>query len=492
MSKRKEVIIEDLCKMLSEEQVNLNEPELYEASADRYKKYARAKKVLNVPAPLAIVYPKSAEEVQKLLIYCNEERVNVISRSGQTATEGGLENWKELTIVIDAKNLKEIIKIDTYNMQATVQAGVQLQRLEDELRKLGYTTGHSPQSKPVAQYGGLVSTRSIGQFSTLYGAIEDMIVGLECVFPNGHISRIKNVPRRSGGPDIRHIAMGSEGTLCYITEVTIKIFKFYPDNNKFFGYLIKDVDTGIKVLREVVVNGFRPSVARTYSEEDARQHFYHFHKGKCVLLFMAEGPKGIVDAASQAIEEAVEKYKEGIIEQVDSGLIEEWFNHLNWSQQDLDDERQGMIDNDRHDGYTTEISGDWETITKIYYNVMNRIRNEYDRADDLTMLGGHSSHSYINGTNMYFVYNYNINCEPEDELRIYHHPIQTIIVEETLKQGGSMCHHHGIGKYRNEWTKEEHGSAYYMLEALKKTFDPNGIMNFGTIFPEEEGKKYQQ
>lgn len=492
MARTNEEIIKDLQEMLEESQINLNPDDLYEASADRYKKYAKAKKVLDVPAPLAIVYPYDTKQVQQLLMYCNKHRINVIPRSGQTATEGGLENWKEQTIVIDAKNFKKILKIDTYNMQATVQAGVQLQVLEDELRKLGYTTGHSPQSKPVAQYGGLVATRSIGQFSTLYGAIEDMLVGLECVFPDGHICRIKNVPRRSGGPDIRHIVLGNEGTLCYITEVTVKIFKFYPDNNKFYGYLIKDVDTGIKVLREVVTNGFRPSVARTYSEEDARQHFYHFHKGKCVLLFMAEGPKSIVEATGQAIEEAVEKFKDGIIEPVDPKLLEDWFNHLNWSQQDIDDERQGMIDNDRHDGYTTEISADWETIPKIYYNVMNRIRNEFDRAEDLTMLGGHSSHSYINGTNMYFVYNYNINCEPEDELRIYHHPIQRIIVEETLKLGGSMCHHHGIGKYRNEWTEQEHGSAYYMLETLKKAFDPNGIMNFGTIFPQGEGRKYQQ
>lgn len=344
----------------------------------------------------------------------------------------------------------------------------------------------------MAEYGGLVATRSIGQFSTLYGAIEDMIVGLECVFPNGHISRIKNVPRRSGGPDIRHIVLGNEGTLCYITEVTVKIFKYYPDNNRFYGYLINDVDIGIKVLCEVVTEGFRPSVARTYSEEDARQHFYHFHKGKCVLIFMAEGPLGIVNATCEAIEKAVEKYKDGIIERVDSQLIEDWFNHLNWSQQDLDDERQGMIDNDRHDGYTTEISADREHITQIYYNVMNRIRNEYEMAEDLTMLGGHSSHSYINGTNMYFVYNYNINCAPEDELRLYHHPIQKIIVEETLKLGGSMCHHHGIGKYRNQWTEEEHGSAYYMLETLKKAFDPNGIMNYGTIFPVKEGEKYRE
>lgn len=122
---------------------------------------------------------------------------------------------------------------------------------------------------------------------------------------------------------------------------------------------------------------------------------------------------------------------------------------------------------------------------------MKRVKEEYPRFHDLTMLGGHSSHSYINGTNMYFVYNYDIHCAPEDEMRVYHHPMQRIIVEETLKLGGSMCHHHGIGKFRNEWTEMEHGSAYYMLEKLKEAFDPNGIMNFGTIFPQEEGKKYQ-
>jgi len=341
----------------------------------------------------------------------------------------------------------------------TVQAGVALQDLENQLRKQGLTTGHSPQSKPVAKFGGLVATRSIGQFSTLYGGIEDMVVGLECVFPDGHISRIKNVPRRAGGPDIRHIAIGNEGTLCYITEVTVKIFRIFPEHNRFFGYLIKDVESGIKVLREVMVNGYRPSVARTYSEEDARQHFYHFYQEKCVLIFMVEGNRRIVEATSEGIEEAVEKSKDDIVERVPDELIETWFNNLNWSQQDIDDEFEGMIENDSHDGFTTEVSADWETIPLLYRNVINRVRTEFPRAHDLTMLGGHSSHSYINGTNMYFVYNYAINCAPEDEMRIYHHPIQRIVVEETLKLGGSMCHHHGIGKFRNEWTEEEHGSA---------------------------------
>ncbi|CAM3863198.1 FAD-binding oxidoreductase [Alkalicoccus chagannorensis] len=483
--------LNDLKKILRPEQVTTDQEELYDASADRYKKYAKVKNVLDVPAPTAIVYPTSAEETAELLAYCNDNNINVIPRSGKTATEGGLENWKDHTLVIDGSKMDDIVKIDTYNMQATVQAGVPLQILEDKLRELGYTTGHSPQSKPVAQMGGLVSTRSIGQFSTFYGAIEDMVVGLECVFPDGHISRIKNVPRRSGGPDIRHIAIGNEGALCYITEVTVKIFKFYPENHSFYGYLVDNVDDGLKVLREVMVNGYKPSVARLYSPQDARQHFSHFYKEQCVLIFMNEGPKGIVEATNAAVEEAVEKFQSSIVEQVDSSLIETWFNNLNWDQSRIEKEFRDMAENNTHDGFTTEVSGDWESISRIYHNVMARIEKEFDRYDDLTMLGGHSSHSYLNGTNMYFVYNYEINCAPEDELLTYHHPIHEIIIEETLKAGGSMCHHHGIGKYRSEWTKDEHGSAYYMLEGLKQVFDPKGTMNHGTIFPQEaEIKKY--
>lgn len=89
------------------------------------------------------------------------------------------------------------------------------------------------------RWAALVATRSIGQFSTLYGAIEDMVVGLEAVLADGTVTRIKNVPRRAAGPDIRHIIIGNEGALCYITEVTVKIFKFTPENNLFYGYIWK-------------------------------------------------------------------------------------------------------------------------------------------------------------------------------------------------------------------------------------------------------------
>lgn len=474
----KEQIVCDLKKLLSEERVITDEAVLKKSSVDRYRKYEDICGVCTQPIPAAVVKVNSASEVAKLLKYMNDNKINVVPRTGASATEGGLETKVENSVVIDGSDMNQIIKIDTYNMQATAQCGVTLEVLENMLREMGYTTGHSPQSKPLAQMGGLTATRSIGQFSTLYGGIEDMLVGAEAVFPNGEIVRIKNVPRRSAGPDIRHILLGCEGALCFITEVTVKIYRYMPENNLLYGYTLENMKTGFEILREVMVNGYKPSVARLYDPEDGAYHFSHFADGKCVLIFMAEGPKEIAAATGKAIEEIVAKYSE--CKKVDSRYIQVWFDNLNWDPAKVAEERVEIMET-QNLGFTTEVSGSWEIIHGIYETCVGRIRNEIP---DITLIGGHSSHSYINGTNMYFVYYYNlVDIKPEEEISKYHDPIQDIIVEETLRAGGSMCHHHGVGKHRTHFIKEEYGSSYYVLETLKKAFDPNGIMNAGTIFP---------
>lgn len=478
MKLTREEITKDLTDIVGKECIITDEEVLKESSIDRFRKYESICGVFTQPIPAAVVKVKNTEEISKILKYMNENKLNAVPRTGASATEGGLETAVENSVVIDGSDMNEIIKIDTCNMMATAQCGVPLQYLEDKLREQGYTTGHSPQSKPLAQMGGLVATRSIGQFSTLYGGIEDMFVGAEAVFPNGEITRIKNVPRRSAGPDIRHVILGNEGALCFITEVTVKIFKYMPENNLLYGYLLDDMKTGFEILREVMVEGYKPSVARLYDPEDGAYHFAHFSNGKCVLIFMAEGPKAIADATGKAIEAIVGKYDE--CKKVETQLIKNWFDNLNWDPKKIAEERI-EIKETQNLGFTTEISATWDLINDIYEICVDRIRNEIP---DITLVGGHSSHSYLNGTNLYFVYYYNlVDIKPEEEIIKYHNPIQDIIVEETLKAGGSMCHHHGVGKHRTHFIKEEYGSSYYILETLKKAFDPNGIMNSGTIIP---------
>ena len=471
--------VRHLPDMLGASQVVTDHAELQRSSVDNFRKLQNIFGVHTMTLPAAVVYVRSTDDVQRVLAWADQHRVNVVPRTGGTATEGGLESGAELSVVVDGSQMNKIVSIDAYNMQATVQCGVPLQQLEDEVRKAGLTTGHSPQSKPIASMGGLVATRSIGQFSTLYGGIEDMVVGCEAVFPGGSVARIKNVPRRAAGPDIRHIVIGNEGALCYITEVTVKLFPYQPANHRFMGWTLSTMATGFEALREVMVAGYRPSVARLYDFEDGQLHFSHFAKpDECILLFMAEGNAGITAATEAGIHEIVARYPE--CKPVEPRLIEEWFNDLVWGPDKVtrEDER---IRTTRNVNRTTEISADWSSIGKIYDAVIPRIRAEIN---GITLLGGHSSHSYINGTNMYFNYFYDlIDCEPEEENDKYYFPIITIIVEETLRFGGSIVHHHGIGKARARWVRDEYGSSYSMLETLKRSFDPNGIMNIGTIIP---------
>ncbi len=472
-------IVARLTDLLGPAEVDTDEQQLREASVDRFKKYTAVHDIFDGPIPAAIAYPSDATEVAAVLSFANDNGINVVPRTGRTATEGGLETVLPDTVVVDGSRMNTIVDIDPVNMMVTAQCGVQLQVLEDTLRGQGLTTGHSPQSKPLAQVGGLVATRSIGQFSTLYGGIEDMVVGLEAVFPDGTISRVKNVPRRAAGPDIRHIIIGNEGALCFITEVTVKVFKYQPENNRFFGFLVNDFSAGVHGLRTLITDGYRPSVCRLYSPEDARQHFSHFYDGKNVVVLVAEGPKGIADATAEAIEATFSRIAHT---PVDPALIEAWFDGLNWGQDKIDAEKQAMLQT-QHLGYTTEVSINWSHVTELYEAVLGRIRAEFPHLDDLTMLGAHSSHSYQTGTNLYFVYDYHINCEPRAEINEYHIPLNAIIVEESIRLGGSMVHHHGVGKYRTPWVRQEHGTAFGMLETLKRGFDPNGIMNAGTIFP---------
>ena len=472
-------IVDRLIELLGPDNVVTDQRELQLSSIDRYRKYQDIHGVFVLPIPAAVAYVRTAADVAAVLTYANEHRINVVPRTGRSATEGGLETIVADSIVLDGSRMNRILDIDAENMQATVECGVVLEDLENALRPLGLTTGHSPQSKPLAQLGGLTATRSIGQLSTLYGGIEDMVVGLEAVFPNGTVTRIKNVPRRAAGPDIRHIVIGNEGALCYITEVTVKLFRFTPETTRFLGYRVPDMATGFAILREVMVTGLRPAVMRLYDEDDSQGHFAPVADNQCVMVFSAEGHQRIVDATIATIAEIVAPYEQ--VTPLDPAFFENWFAHLNWGVEQIRQERQEIRDTGEI-GFTTEVSGSWSVINDIYQTTVDRVRAEID---NLIWIGGHSSHSYQTGTNVYFTYYYKVDCAPQDEVTTYHEPINRIICEQALACGGSIVHHHGIGKARTPWTRAEHGSAYYLLETLKTAFDPNGVMNAGTIYPIE-------
>jgi FAD/FMN-containing dehydrogenase len=479
MGENVNAIKNDLKTILGAEKIITDQEILKRNSLDYvgYRNYERYHKQYDAFIPICIVKPESVQEVSEILKYLNENKINCVPRTGNSGSTAGGEAGDVNTVFIDGSSMNKILLFDEQNMLVTVQCGTPLEYLEKYANKKGYTTGHFPQSLPMAHLGGLTATRSIGQFSTLYGGIEDMVIGLEAVLPDGEIIRIKNVPRRSAGPDIRHLFIGSEGTLAYITEVTIRLFKYEPDNRWMQAYAVKDMQTGLDILQNIMVNGYKPAVARLHDYGEASVSYSEFVKeGESLLLFIVEGPKEIAAATGAAIDKyAFEKGARA----VGRKPLEIWLVHRNDLCDQMDDNdklRNGIV------GETCEVAANWTEIRKIYENVIARVQEE---TDGLVYITGHSSHSYMQGTNIYFMYGYKAEKDFDGNREKYF-KLLSIILEETLKLGGTIAHHHGIGKYRSSWTKDEHGSAYRLLQILKNAFDPNAIMNKGTLLPESK------
>ncbi|MFD1317598.1 FAD-binding oxidoreductase [Loigolactobacillus zhaoyuanensis] len=480
-------IITQLQSFVGAENIEIGREQLEESSIDLYRKWEQAQHEFNqITPPIAIVYITNVAQVQQVLRFADENKLNVIPRTGGSDIERGLETGgKEPHFILDGSRMNQILKVDPTNMQVTVEAGVSLQVLEDNLNKMGYTTGHSPQSKPITQIGGLIATRSIGQYSTLYGGIEDMVAGLAGVLPDGTTFDIKPIPRRAAGPDIRQIFIGSEGTIAFITQATLKMHTWQPDNNIYLGWAFDDLAAGFKILRDVMVAGYRPSMARVYEAGDAALHFADFVHEQHVLLFMAEGPANIAQATADGIR-AIVAANAGFTE-FPGQHVKDWLDHLNWDNKRVNDERIYFAKTHQV-GYTTEIAAGWSEIVPLFMSVQTRVMQE---VAGMIGISGHSSHQYINGTNMYFIYGYWMDKVNATEITV-HDQINRIIVEETLKHAGTIVHHHGIGKARAPYIQEEYGTSYPVLKKLLQAFDPHNTMNAGSIIPIDLWNKSDQ
>ena len=324
----KETVVKDFIDMLGEENVISTREALLQADGLIVRRWEKAYDYEPEFMPLCGTIARSTEDVVKILRYCNEHGISVITKTGGSSSEDHLLVINDHTIYLDASPMDELICLDEENMMATVGCGMLLERLEELCNQKGLTTGHSPQSRPLAQMGGLVASMSTGQFSTYYGSIEDMVCGLEAVMPNGDVVRIRNVPRRAAGPDLRHLFVGSEGALAVITEVTVKLFRYYPDDMWMNGYIMKDFYTGLDCVREIITAGYRPSVVRLYDKPDMDYNFgsVKLSGTQSFMFFVAEGPGALAQATGEAIAQFAAKYD---AEDIGSKAVEHWMRHRN-------------------------------------------------------------------------------------------------------------------------------------------------------------------
>ncbi|NLC72614.1 MAG: FAD-binding oxidoreductase [Ruminococcaceae bacterium] len=420
--------------------------------------------------PLCVVEPENTEELARAVAICRENKVPIIPYGGGSGVLGGAECRDTNAVVIDVKRLNKIGELSDEDLCITAEAGVMIKDLEAYVNEKGYILGHYPQSMDLAQMGGLVATRSIGQFSTQYGGIEDLLLGMEGVLPNGEVVEIKANPRKSAGPDLRHIFLGGEGFVGIVARVTVKVFP-KPEATWKQAYRVEGTREGLEVIRKVMREGIKPAVVRLHDWLECEKPYGAFmEEDESLILFLCEGAKEKVRAEQEIIERVVGT------DAISAGEkpVDIWLAHRNDAADEYEEYgKQGLLVD------TIEISGNWSDIGNIYENTIDRV---YDEVHEVLFLSGHSSHSYLNGTNIYF----QIGAMPSpdmssDDVEKLHRRIWDIIEEETVKNGGAIAHHHGIGKHRAKYMESELGSGLKMLKTIKKAFDPDFLMNPGTL-----------
>lgn len=435
-----------------------------------YQKHIGWKPIL----PTIVVQPKNVEEVSKVLRLCNENNIPVIPYGAGSGVLAGAETIREDTVVIDLKNLNKIFNLSHENLSVTCEAGVFIKDLEAYVNKKGYILGHYPQSMDLAQMGGLVATRSAGQFSTKYGGIEDLLLGIEAILPNGNIINIKPNPRRSVGPDLKHLFLGSEGFIGIITKVTVKVFP-KPETRWLQAYRVETMRQGLEIIRQIMREGVKPPVIRLHDWLECEKPYGGFmEEGESLLIFLSEGAKELCEYEGKVIDRIA---KENGSISAGERPVEIWLKHRNDAVDEY--EEYGAM------GFlvdTIEISTNWENIADIYEETVERV---YYEVPETIYFSGHSSHSYLNGTNIYFQVGAIPNAEIEEAEKVHSH-IWDIIMEVTLKHGGSIGHHHGVGKHRTKYMEKELDSSYELIKGIKEAFDPKGIMNPNVII--EEGR----
>ncbi len=409
----------------------------------------------------AVCRPTTAAEVAAVLSACSAVGVAVTAaggRSGVSAASipvfGG--------VVLDLTAMQGVIEIDAVSGVVEVWAGTFGPELETELRqRCALTVGHFPQSFDIATVGGWVACRGAGQYSTRYGKIDEMVVGLEVVLADGTVLRTGHGPAAAMGPDLTHLFLGSEGTLGVITRVWLRAHPV-PTHERRAAYMFADFETGIEACRLILRRGATPAVLRLYDGVET-QRSHGGNGSRCVLLVLDEGDIGLVEATMGVVEDEC-----AAATPASADLVEDWLAHRNDTDALQALTRKGFVVD------TMEIAAPWSQLATIFSQTCQALMAvPHSRAASC-----HLSHSYVDGACLYFTF---LAAPPPGQIEATYVAMWDAGQRAVLAGGGNLSHHHGIGLNRARFMAESMGSSLDVLQSVKDALDPAGILNPGKL-----------
>jgi alkyldihydroxyacetonephosphate synthase len=442
-------------------------------------------------APDAVVRPAGSEQVRAVLEECVRSSVAVVPWGGGTSVVGGvapLRGEHAAVVALDMGRMGEVVELDRESRTVTVQAGIRAVALERALAASGFTLGHFPQSYEYVSLGGCAATRSAGQASSGYGRIEQMVLGLRFAAPAGEID-LAAVPASAAGPELRRLLVGSEGTLGVIGELTLRV-RPAPRERVYEGVFFTDFAAGVEALRALAQQRACPDVARLSDEAETQMSLALAGgggvKGRLGRAYIGvrgygEGCLAILGFEGEAGEVAVRRKRALALARREGGLAvgrspgEAW-RAGRFGAPYLRDEllTQGVMVE------TLETATEWSNVRALHRAVSSAIAETLSGEGTPGLVMCHVSHLYETGASLYFTF---LARQREGAEIEQWRAVKQAASGAILDGGGTITHHHAVGRDHAGWMEEEVGrEGVAALRALKAELDPAGIMNPGKLF----------
>ncbi|WP_375748756.1 FAD-binding oxidoreductase [Vibrio sp. HN007] len=453
-----------LREALGEQKVSTLQKDLEASSHDTWPLMTKLNLIGEHPNKADIVVrAESDDDICQVLELANQEKVPVTVRALASSVTGQPLPTKG-GIVLDISEIPSSYSVNEANMTVTATCSFNGGDLEELLKKQGWTMGHSPQSLYRSTVGGWLATLATGQFSSMYGGIEDLVVGYDVILATGEKMTLKANPRAAMGPDLRQIFLGSEGTLGVITSVTLKIFPI-QEAEAFMTYAIPTVKDGLALMREIAASNLKPCLVRFYDTEEARHAMQDKTFDSPVLFLGSRGLPAMVDAEQGVLNQIATKHggeaigPEGV---------------LGWMDRRFDFSTvENLLASKGGFGETIEIAHNWDSIHGLWED----LKKELDPLANEVI--SHFSHIYNQGTSMYVIL---LGQEESNEASVETlKKIWSTTMEVCIKHGAELSHHHGGGLARSPYSRRSIGEAHLILRKIKAALDPNSILNPGKL-----------
>jgi glycolate oxidase len=245
----KDVVVKNLKKIINSEHVLDHRDELKPYETDGLSAYKQT--------PLVVVFPENTEEVSKILSYCNKEKIKVVPRGAGTGLSGGALPLADC-VLLSLGKFNKIIEIDYKNRCVVAQPGVTNLSITEAVQDKNFYYAPDPSSQIACSIGGNVAENSGGVHSLKYGTTTNNLLGAEVVFMDGTIAKLGGKSLDSEGYDLLGLITGSEGLLCVITEVTVKILK-KPQRTKAALVGFSTIEDGGNCVSEIISSGIIPA-----------------------------------------------------------------------------------------------------------------------------------------------------------------------------------------------------------------------------------------